>query len=237
MAVESKRGCGFRKVGGLYLVGEGRSVSCVMLPYLLEACPVCGEGIKQSMGWKWVKPIDLFRVSECPCLHSELGFDKCTRGGDCPFRFKGLHGLMWVGKKFYTPSSFMEESARMGVSKRISNTPRGFKLGETWVFLGHPEACKKLVEGEGTLDGQKEVPAPGVFHIFMPTRIEKIVTETQAKNVEEMDKLKDKGITPVVVPDDDKDHQGTAYDKEEDSETPPPPPQTPPPSTPKEAKA
>jgi hypothetical protein len=31
--------------------------------------------------------------------------------------------------------------------------------------------------------------------------------------------LTEKGITPVFVPDDDPDHQGTVYDKEEEEET------------------
>jgi hypothetical protein len=45
-----------------------------------------------------------------------------------------------------------------------------------------------------------------------PTKIEKIVTASQAADAEEMEKLEKAGITPVVVPDGDRDHQGTVYD-------------------------
>jgi hypothetical protein len=41
MAVEPKRGCGYRKVGGIYLVsgGEGRPCGCLQIP--LHTCPSC----------------------------------------------------------------------------------------------------------------------------------------------------------------------------------------------------
>jgi len=32
MAVEAKRGCGYRKVGGLYIVSGGQGISCHRLP-------------------------------------------------------------------------------------------------------------------------------------------------------------------------------------------------------------
>ena len=56
----------------------------------------------------------------------------------------------------------------------------------------------------------------GVFRIFKPDRIEKIVTDVQARDEAEMQKLRDAGITPVIVSATDKDHMGTVYDKEDD---------------------
>jgi hypothetical protein len=47
--------------------------------------------------------------------------------------------------------------------------------------------------------------------------VEKLVTEKQA-TPEELAKLEKEGIRPVIVPDNDKDHQGSVYDKEEDAE-------------------
>jgi hypothetical protein len=55
----------------------------------------------------------------------------------------------------------------------------------------------------------------GVFQIFKSTRIEKIVTESQADDEEAMAKLARAGITPIVVPDDDRDHRGTVYDRQD----------------------
>src|SRR5207302_7622776 len=54
VAVEAKRGCGYRKIGGLYFVGGGRGVACDRLPIPLDICPTCGHGIKQTRGFTWV---------------------------------------------------------------------------------------------------------------------------------------------------------------------------------------
>jgi hypothetical protein len=117
-------------------------------------------------------------------------------------------GLLWIGASFYkTPRHFQMESASMGVCPRITSIPRKFEMGKTWVFLAHPST----IPGENE-DGD-QVMLPGVFNAFLPTSIEQIVTETQSKDAEEMEKLDARGITPVIVPDDDPDHQGSVYDK------------------------
>jgi hypothetical protein len=43
-----------------------------------------------------------------------------------------------------------------------------------------------------------------------PERIEKLVTESQSRDATEMAKLARRGITPVVVPDNDPDHNPAA---------------------------
>ncbi len=213
MAVEAKRRCGFRKVGGIYLVCEGTGFGCDQLPYNLEVCPVCSQGIKPSRGFTWIIPDHLFGVKECKAT--------CPMP-ICPLRRAEKHGLMWVGGGFYKePDDFIREAKEIGISKRIAAIPNNFKLGETWVFLAHKKAGRKQVLMPDTTPEEttheKEVPA--VFYIFKPTRIEKIVTETQSQDEAEMQKLKDRDITPVTVPDDDKDHRGTVYDKEKEENT------------------
>jgi len=56
---EEKRGCGYRKVGAMYLCGMGIPVECDRLPYELTVCRVCGAGVKQSRGFTW---LDWFEV-------------------------------------------------------------------------------------------------------------------------------------------------------------------------------
>ena len=113
-------------------------------------------------------------------------------------------GLLWVGKSFYpTSTDFIMEAITHGISKRISQVPRGFKVGKTWVFIAHPE-------GLSGFDGK---PVPAAILAFRPTRIEMIVTETQSLDPVMMEQLSTRGITPVVVPDDDPDHKGTVYKK------------------------
>lgn len=207
MAIEAARGCGFRKVGGLYLVCPKEGRRCGLLPLPLTICPACGHGVKQTRGWTWINPEKLFEGATC-----RLPFDDCQT---CPMHdpaYMERAGLLWIGKQFYpTPEHFRLEADSMGISRRIAAIPRGFEVGKTWVFLAHPEA----IPGQGENGNGEPRMIPGVFTIFKPTAIEMIVTETQARDEVEMARLRKRGITPVAVPDDDKDHQGSAYDKQE----------------------
>jgi len=60
MAVEAIRGCGFRRVNGLYLCGEFIGSSCDRMPFPLTTCPVCGQGIKVGRGFTQVNPYRLW---------------------------------------------------------------------------------------------------------------------------------------------------------------------------------
>ena len=210
MAVEAKRGCGFRKVGGLYVIGGGPSRDCGRLPLPLHICPTCGGGVKQTRGWTWINPGKLFAETKCKRL------SMCDGCPMAPERFAAMEraGLLWIGKSFYpTPVHFLKEADAVGICRRITAIPKGLvdkggKLTDTWIFLAHPEAV------QGRNDEGESVMQPGVFRVFKPTRIEKIVTETEAEDLEEMEKLKKRGILPVAVPDDDSDHRGSAYDKD-----------------------
>jgi len=222
-AVETRRGCGWRKIGGLYLVAGGHAVPCDRFPLQLTVCPTCSQGIKQSRGWTWIDPNTLFNG-----VHKH-----CKDQFACPLCMDpaamGKSGLLWVGERFYrTPRHFLNEVMSMGLSRRISAVPRGFEVGKTWVLVAHPHAvdcgaCRgigkitnsenldyekcKICEGKGGL--------PAIFYVCRPQRIEKILPESQRDSVEAQNLAK-RGITPVYVPDDDPDHQGTAYDDEEE---------------------
>lgn len=215
MAIETERACGFRKVGGLYLVGGLVASSCHRLPFSVGACPHCGNGIKYHRGWKWILPASLF--GKCPeCIkkqNSECGYE-------CAMCFPpdGKHGLVWIGKKFYTPESYTAESKAMGVSKRISAVPKQFELGKTIVYLAHLRAGREYVRDEEVSITEEsfqmtEKKVPAVFLVFKPTAIEKIITESMSKDEKEMEKLRKQGITPVPVPDNDKSHRGSVHDK------------------------
>jgi hypothetical protein len=98
----------------------------------------------------------------------------------------------------------------MGISRRITAVPRGFKVGEHFVFLAHPK-MKEVVDPV-TSDVSW---VGGVFHVVKPQRIEKIITHSQSLDEKEMKKLAAQGITPVIVPDNDSDHHGSVYDDRE----------------------
>ncbi len=214
MAIEAARGCGYRKVGGLYLVGGGSHVSCDRLPYEIVNCPTCGSGIKFSRGFTW---IDWYKYAgvhndncrcsiACPVCHPEMNRPLVATYPN--FEEWKSYALLWIGERFYTPEEFVRESVQMGISRRLPTPagkvprgPKGLKLGETWVLCAHIKAC-----GEGK-DPETGLPVnrPGVFYVFRPTALEYLVWEGEATK-ERIEELVKAGITPVVIPDGDVDH-------------------------------
>lgn len=180
VCVEARRGCGYRKPGkdgvGVYLMGDGLSRPCGLLPFPMEVCPCCGEGIKQTRGWTWItpsllltkqQPLDILAGTERRCERDGSRFCRqCPAGGGIP---DGRHGLIWVGEKFYkTPEEFRKEASSMGVSRKIKTVPRDFVLGETWVYLAH-KTC--------VWDEENQAMRPGIFSAFKPSRIDLVIAD------------------------------------------------------------
>jgi hypothetical protein len=230
---ERERGCGWRKIGGIYLVGDGPAEPCGLLPRELTTCPCCGAGVKQKIGWSWAaasligRPEDVKGCEQCwaadsrgpawPCMMPQLAVEHSQRVG-----------LIWVGAQHYkTAADFCAEAREMGISRRVHAVPKGLEPGKTRVLLAHPAACpcpdcgSAGVGGVGDFigDGEDEVHTlhrcarckgkgrlPGVFGLFRPTRVEQIVTDSQACDADFMAGLEKRGISPVAVPDGDPDH-------------------------------
>ena len=219
MAVEAKRGCGFRKIGGLYLVGDFSPVDCDRMPYLIGPCPVCGGGLHFTRSMTEINPLRLFGFHD-PCAERRPHCKLCQPPDDAAF-------VMTVGNKYYTPESFIQEAATMGVSKRIPFIPKKLVPGHTIIYLAHPKAVpvhepspmsKALVEAVAIVEGEAPPPQPrlleadqvthklGIFCAFIPQGIEKVLSKKNATR-KEVDSLKRRGITAVVVPDNDPDHR------------------------------
>lgn len=212
MSVEPRRGCGFRKVGGLYLVAPDGGRPCCRLPVPLTVCETCGHGIKPTRGFTWIDPgklLGALRTDERPLdighVYAPDGCFFCPLA-DPAERMGRRAGLLWIGEKFYaTPRDFNDEAAELGISRRISRLPRGFKIGETWVLLAHRSAIPKQRDVEDRERDARKPAGAGVFRVFRPTAVEMIVTDETPQA--ELDKLRERGITPVIVPADDEDHQ------------------------------
>lgn len=213
MAVEARRGCGYRKVGGLYLVGSGSGIACDRLPMAIEVCGCCGQGIKPTRGWTWV---DIAGLVGGDHIIAGAGCDDvvtCGCHSSCPLCHNvasmGKGGLLWIGAQFYpTIEHFEVEAKALGVSRRITTLPRGFELGKTWLLLAHTRGIVKPISE------LKTGYVPAIFRVWKPERIERIYKESQRNSDEVQADIK-RGITPVFVPDNDRDHQGSVYDKDE----------------------
>lgn len=200
--VEARRGCGYRKAGGLYLVGEAFGDTCYRLPFPLHVCPTCGHGIRQSRAWTWIDGFEIFAF-ETLCGDTSphcvacvicnptllLPTDEVKEGEERPNR--GKSGLIWVGEKYYRfPETFIAEANRMQISRRINAVPHGFVLGETWIFLAHVKAIFERTGGQVTY-------TPGIFRAYRPTGIEYVVKGDETD--EALEKMVKRGITPVKI--------------------------------------
>lgn len=204
--VEAKRGCGYRVPGALYLRTDGVGRICGALPIELSVCPTCHHGIKPARGWTWINIAELASVQGCRLE------DQSNQGcGDCPIADAKIQmaGLIWVGEKFYkTTAHFLAETTQMGISRRITTVPKGFKMGETWVALAHRKAITEVDPAQVKLGVMEFNEKPGIFHIFKPQRIEYVVKEDD--NTEKLERLEKRGITLVEVKREQTEMEGVA---------------------------
>lgn len=238
---ERARGCGYRRPSkggvGIYLVGPSTGAPCGRLPFELLPCPTCGGGVHPARGWQWIEPRVLFggsslddRINAVEACGKE--FEKKTRlpmspticsgcpmGGGMP---ENRHGLIWVGGGHYTtPGDFLREARDMGISRKIKAVPKGFRLGETIVYLAHRKAVLKETipavpenaDGKGRPEEQRF--APGVFSVFRPTGIDLVIDDPEnvperAQKLAEQHGARIVKVVPVESP-------GAFGDDEEDA--------------------
>jgi len=206
MASESKRGCGYRKVGKMYLVGEWQPTDCDRLPLALSRCKCCGHGIKQARGWTRVNPFGVWGD------HSET---RTPISGPCTCDMScfvcnppdsDTHGIIWVGKRYYPkPKDFSEEAKRIGISKAVASLPKWFRFGESVVYIAHPEAIAIERPKMSDMFHPGWERTPGVFLSWRPQRIEKLFWESQ-RGSKEVERWERRGGTSVFIPDGDMDH-------------------------------
>ena len=204
MSVEKARGCGYRAAGGKYLVAGAPSEACPKLPVELSTCPCCGAGIKPSRAWTWITPDPLLD----PGPHGSAEHDAvCPLGTAVDWSSGKRAGLIWIGEKFYkTPAHFMAEAREMGVSRRVNGIPRGFKVGEDWIALGHPKAIAGECEHGAPVDQPCANCAdgdsagkwlPGIITFYRPEAAEYIVKGDETE--EQLDHLETLGYSLVRV--------------------------------------
>lgn len=194
--IEQRRRCGFKQVHKLYLEADPILNECDRT-ILLEVCPTCGHGVKQQRGWNAIRPAAMF---------GEHG-DGCTCPPTCLLCSPrdGVHGLLWVGTKFYpSPEDFVIEVASQGVSKAVPCIPHWFELGKTIVYLAHPRCSISKNIGLVT-ETETETKRPAVFMAFRPKQFTMLFWESErgSRHVQEIEK---RGVVVKYVPDGDTDH-------------------------------
>jgi len=205
--IEPIRKCGYRTVGKVYIVGNGMPVVCDNLPYPITPCDGCGFEPQFTRGFSWLRKTYIKEhagteyidgnvvVRECKCLAANCPI--CNPNGNDLEQY----GMMWVGAKYYTPEEFISESDSVGVSKAINKLPKDLVLGKTWIVLAH----KKVPMINEEFMSQEPDYVPAIFYAFVPTAYEMLIWDKDATD-ERIAELKGRGITPIIVPDDDVEH-------------------------------
>lgn len=200
--IEGRRGCGYRKGGGLYMISGKHAEDCHRLPVPLDICPTCRHGIKSTRGFTWIDA-SIILAPGCKYNETNIGQEHCIRCVICRPPLVGatsdpdlpaiLSGLLWIGSAYYkTPASFNREAELLGISRKIAAVPRGFEIGKTWVFLAHRQ-------GSGRYDADKNevVYTAGIIGAFRPTAIEYVVKGDESDR--ELELISKRGITLVRV--------------------------------------
>lgn len=212
---DRKRGCGWRKPGGLYMVAAGIPMACGKLPIPLDRCPCCGHGVKPTRGFAWIDGDQMIAPQKGKCRLRDEGHCARCPLSDAMFDCIGRVGLVWIGGKFYPkPEDWTKEAAELGVSRRIPMVPKDFVAGKTWIWVAHRKTIAKRCPHcwedvkQALVKETKRVPCafcedtgtihtPGVFHMFKPTAIEYVVKGDETDD--ELERMVKRGITPVKI--------------------------------------
>lgn len=236
MAVEAQRGCGYRKVGGTYMVSSKFHRECDRLPFRLEVCPCCGEGYRPSRTLRQITPEKILQGQHSPC-ECEPGCFICNpsiiSAEELDWNRKNVeigHYLEWVGTGFYgTPEEFVKEAAKLGISRRLkSGVPRRLVVGKSIIFLAHKRAT--FVYNRKSKDGRRReivTPMPAIFMAFTVFNLEHICTDIEYQDVQQYQAMQPddrdnikwakrtmslvrmlkNGVTLIQVPHNDLDHR------------------------------
>ena len=169
MPVEEIRGCGYRKVGGMYFAAApGKGFRCDQLPFVLTECHCCGFTPRVKRGYSYLTSKYFQPHEDCRC-NSKCPICK-------PEQYEGERFLvMRISSRYYkTPEEYIEEAGTSGVSLRTSSLPKNLELGKTWILLSHAKA------GTTTNDEGEEIPCPAIFFVFRPEAIEKLIWDKDA---------------------------------------------------------
>lgn len=201
-----KRGCGHRQIGGMYLIFDGAMGICKRLPIIEPECDCCGRPMKFNRTATQIKPLALLGEHDCEAEDCDCAKKPCFV---CHPSDEYAY-IMWVGRKFYTTESFIEEAFTMGISKRVSGVPKRIKPGTKFYFM--MKNCVTVIENG------KKYQKDGLFFASQITRIERCVAVGNADNpdiVQEMKDIEDEFEieTKIIELPDKPKHRGKKTDK------------------------
>ena len=168
---EGERGCGYRKPGGLYLVGGSMTAPCGGGPIPLRPCECCSLELKQHRAFGWFNPALLFEAMKPTARKPGSSANRCPSGHcpGCPFSHPPERaGIVWIGKAHYpTWPEFMVEAETMGLSRRIGpHLPRDFWNEREFSVHYKAQPIDSVTEGQPQLaiEGLEIDPTKSYWH-------------------------------------------------------------------------
>ncbi len=215
MATEGSRGCGYRKVGGLYLMGGQGFQTCDRLKLEIPSCPCCGEHPRPNRGIQPISSYELFdkhpsRIRDGEEKGKAPREDLCVDDLNCRVCYPNQRDdvfkdyLIWVGREYYTDESFNHEARTQGISRRIPYIPQELVMGHSVIYL----AMRGNINTRAGVDRDgRPVKKNGIFMAYIPQRLDLLVWQSDADDDPAyIDELASRGITAVIIPDGDEDH-------------------------------
>lgn len=203
MAVEGVRGCGYRLVGGLYLVGSRYWSTCDRLKLEIPVCPCCGETPRPNRGMQPINAHKMFGehrdIEEC----DDRRMCRICYPADTRHRSHKDY-LIWVGREHYSEEEFSAEAELVGISRRIPHVPDGLSIGRSVIYLAMRGNINRIIGASG--DGSRAITANGIFMAFAPERLELLIWESEVNDLY-IENLAERNITAIIIPDGDEDHK------------------------------
>lgn len=203
-----KRGCGWPKAGGLYMVSGERWQGCGKFPFTIEPCDHCLKmGLTCSLGYsrapRWADLDALLAQATCkrPEVIAPPGSPQLK--GKCPAcpadaGELGMGILTWVGAKHYpTAREYLQEVDRQGISWRVAQLPNKVVIGETWALCCHVNAVRLPL-----VNGEEPQWKPGAVALYRIDRVNYVVKDGELESEEgraKLERLQKRGITLVRV--------------------------------------
>ena len=169
MAVEEIRGCGYRKIGGVYLVGDGPNGHCDRLPIPIRPCGTCGEDLRFNRSIAKIDPHKLWGWHSSAIDFADEEISKqCECPAECPLcnpeppvvRRNGL--VLAPGDRFMNDSGEVIRRRPEGGSRKIFAQPEKPSAGRAQSYLmwvGDDYTVESFLLEARTMGVSKRIPA------------------------------------------------------------------------------
>lgn len=231
-----ERECGELVVNGAYFISPKYSMPCDRLPLPLPVFMCKDHGVEIKLlfqrALQRIDPLVLFgeHNETSKCINTQSFTCNCSVGKDCfvcfppPIEYevdgeeyKVSHFIDWVGDKHYPQDKVVKEAGRIGISRRVpAKLMKGFVPRQSVVYLVKDKYLDVVKHNDNgyEVDSEtkqlKKAKVACVVLAYKPLAVIYTVTERQAQDLAFMKNLREKGFTPIILPN---SHPSVKYER------------------------